>query len=81
MMHLCNTGYLEADAELQDHYDRYLFYIWLEDGSLFNLVLLEAGLAKVTTYPPNVEYVDFYIKAQESALENGLGLRAESAFD
>lgn len=73
--------YLEADIEETDRYGRHLFYIWLEDGILFNLTLLQQGYATITTYPPNLKYVDFFIPAQESARENGLGLWSGSVYE
>lgn len=70
--------YLERDIEEHDHYGRFLFYIWLEDGTLLNWDLVRQGYATVTTYPPNVKYVDYFIQAQERARTEGLGLWSTS---
>ena len=48
---------LEFDVERLDRYGRTLAYVWL-DSELFNETLVARGFAQVTTYPPNVRYVD-----------------------
>jgi micrococcal nuclease len=64
---------LEFDDERRDQYGRVLAYIW-DDGKLFNRVLVAKGFATVTTYPPNVRYVDRFVSAQRRArgAERGL---------
>ncbi len=64
---------LEFDIERLDQYGRTLAYIWLR-GKLFNEMLLAEGYAQVTTYPPNVKYVDRFLGAQRAAREAGRGL-------
>lgn len=71
---LGNTVWLEYDVEPHDHYDRHLCYVWLADGSLFNLTLVRQGYAVLMTYPPNVKYVEWLTSAQEKAREEGKGL-------
>ena len=44
---------------------------------MFNKTLLEEGHAKVTTYPPNVRYVDNFTALQKQAREAGKGIWAE----
>lgn len=66
--------YLEYDVEENDRYDRHLCYVWLADGSLFNLELLCEGYAVLLTWPPNVKYVDWFTKAQAQAREAKKGL-------
>ena len=48
---------LESDVELLDRYGRTLAYVCL-GSELFNETLVARGFAQVTTYPPNVKYVD-----------------------
>jgi micrococcal nuclease len=60
---------LEFDIELLDRYDRTLAYVWLGD-ELFNEVLVARGFAQVSTYPPNVKYVDRFLAAQREARSN-----------
>lgn len=64
---------LEFDVEKQDQYDRLLAYVWLGD-SMFNEVLVAEGYAQVSTYPPNVKYVERFTAAQKTAREAGKGL-------
>jgi micrococcal nuclease len=64
---------LEFDVERTDRYGRTLAYVW-SDGRLFNRVLVARGFAQVATYPPNVKYVDVFLKAQKHARDNGRGL-------
>ncbi|NIN72199.1 MAG: hypothetical protein GTO46_09840 [Gemmatimonadetes bacterium] len=71
---------LERDVELRDQYDRMLAYVWI-DGLQVNWVLVRQGWALLATYPPNVQYVDWYTEAQRRAREDGVGLWAVGGFD
>jgi micrococcal nuclease len=64
---------LEFDVEHTDRYGRTLAYVWI-DGRLFNEVLVRQGFASVSTYPPNVTYVDRFLAAQRVAREQERGL-------
>jgi micrococcal nuclease len=64
---------LEFDVQRRDQYGRTLAYVWLGDR-LFNRVLVARGFAQVATYPPNVKYVEQFIRAQRSAREHDRGL-------
>lgn len=57
---------LEFDVERIDRYGRTLAYVWRGD-ELFNETLVRRGYAFVTTYPPNVRYVDRFLSAQREA--------------
>lgn len=69
---------LEKDVSETDRYGRLLRYVWLQNDAgwlLVNLELLRLGLAQVTTYPPDVKYVDaLYLPAQQVAVAAGIGL-------
>jgi micrococcal nuclease len=71
---------LERDVSETDRFGRLLRYVWLEpddeDGEwrMVNLELLLGGFAQVTTYPPDVKYVDLFLAAQREAREAGRGL-------
>ena len=69
---------LEKDVSETDQYGRLLRYVWVQSGGgwlLVNLELLRMGLATVTTYPPDVKYVDWlYLPAQHEAQAAGIGL-------
>lgn len=64
---------LEFDVQQRDHYGRLLAYVWL-DGVMFNKTLLEAGMAQISTYPPNTKYVDEFVELARIARENNVGL-------
>jgi micrococcal nuclease len=64
---------LEYDVEREDRYGRTLAYVWLGD-ELFNETLVRQGYALVTTFPPDVRYVDRFAAAQRDAREHGRGL-------
>lgn len=67
---------LEYDVDKYDRYGRTLAYVYLEDGTFLNQYLIEKGYAVLMTYPPNVKYVDLFIKLQEEARNNKKGLWA-----
>jgi micrococcal nuclease len=67
------TVELEFDAERTDRFDRTLAYVWL-DGALFNERLVRSGYAVVTTFPPNVRYVERFTAAQREARDEQRGL-------
>lgn len=67
---------LEFDVSDRDAYGRLLAYVWL-DGNLFNRSLIESGMAVVSTYPPDIKYSADFVKEQERARTNKLGLWAE----
>lgn len=53
---------------------RALAYLYLPDGTMFNEVLLEKGYAQVATFPPNVEYLQEFGRAQKEARRNERGI-------
>jgi micrococcal nuclease len=66
---------LERDISERDRYGRLLRYVWLADGTLVNEELLRLGLAQVSTYPPDVRYVESrYLPAQDEAQAAGQGM-------
>lgn len=75
-----STVWLEKDVSETDRYGRLLRDVWLRDdtrpsGWLFvNLELVAEGFAQVSTYPPDVRYVDALVDAQRAARDAGLGL-------
>lgn len=64
---------LEFDIEERDKYGRLLAYAYL-DGQMYNKLLLEKGYAQVSTYPPNVKYVDDFVAIQKQAREDKVGM-------
>lgn len=65
---------LEFDVAETDRYGRLLAYVYLEDGTFYNELLLREGYAQVMTVPPNVKYADHFLKVQQEAREAGRGL-------
>ena len=72
---------LEKDVSERDQYGRLLRNVWLErDGgwTFVNLALVADGYALVSTYPPDVKYVEVLLAAQRAAREDERGLWAGS---
>ena len=70
--------YLEKDVSETDRYGRLLRDIWLVDSGgsmvLINLELVRMGYAQVTTFPPDVKYVDLLTAAEQKAKADHAGL-------
>jgi len=64
---------LEFDVERRDQFGRTLAYVWLAER-LFNERLVRDGFANVSTFPPNVKYVDRFRAAQRDARSHDRGL-------
>ena len=65
---------LEYDIQRQDRYRRTLPYVYLEDGTFFNALLVKEGYAQVATYSPNVKYETLFLKLQQNARAKHKGL-------
>lgn len=74
-MYLGNsTVELEFDVQERDKYNRLLAYVYCRNGEMFNEKLLRSGYASISTYPPNVKYVENFeeiIKNRDSSLLYG----------
>ncbi|HIP95694.1 MAG TPA: hypothetical protein EYH32_00580 [Anaerolineae bacterium] len=68
------TVYLEKDVSETDRYGRLLRYVHLADGTFVNAELVRLGYAQVATYPPDVKYVDLFLRLQHEARQAGRGL-------
>lgn len=66
--------YLQYDAEKRDRYDRLLAYAWTVDGVFINEQLLQQGLAALTIQPPNLQYAEQLIAAQQHAMQHKKGI-------
>lgn len=64
---------LEFDIEREDRFGRTLAYVWL-NGRLLNQRLVREGFANVSTFPPNVKYVERFLAAQRDARSQDRGL-------
>jgi micrococcal nuclease len=70
---------LEPDVLARDQYDRRLAYVW-KDYRLVNWLLVRQGWAVQLTYPPNVQFVQWFSAAERQARAENLGLWALSGF-
>jgi micrococcal nuclease len=64
---------LEFDIEREDRFGRTWAYVRL-NGRLFNERLVREGFAHVSTFPPNVRYVERFLAAQREARSHDRGL-------
>ena len=71
---------LERDVTLTDRYGRLLAYVWV-GPTLVNEAMVHDGWAVLYTVPPNVKYVERFMRAQNEARTRGAGLWAERGFD
>lgn len=71
---------LEKDISEEDQFGRLLRYVYLQDGTFVNAVLVGSGLAVAAAYPPDTKFQESLILAQKHAEDNGRGLwRTEEA--
>jgi micrococcal nuclease len=66
--------WLERDVSQTDRFGRLLRYVWLDPDMLVNDLLVADGYAQVSTFPPDVRYVDTFSASQRAAQEAGRGL-------
>ena len=65
---------LTFDVQKTDRYGRVLAYVYLENGIFLNQYLVEKGYAVVSTFPPNVKFVEIFTKAEKLARNKKFGL-------
>ncbi len=63
---------LEFDVQERDQYGRLLAYVYL-GNEMFNKTLLREGYATLSTYPPNVKYVEQFTALEKEAKAAGVG--------
>jgi len=61
------------DVDPLDRYERYLLYLWTEDGRFVNGELVAAGDAETLTVEPNDEYAALFAAAEQAARASGAG--------
>lgn len=69
--------YVETDGPLQDDYDRYLGYLWYQDGNemkMYNAEILREGLARVAYIKEGVRHLDMLYDAQYEAKDQKLNV-------
>ncbi len=72
-MLLNQTVRIIYDVTELDKYGRHLVYVYLQDGTFFNLEIIRAGWARTMTIAPNVKYAELFAQAQQEAREQGRG--------
>lgn len=82
------TVYLQKDVSETDRYGRLLRYVWTDRPSsnnpsnaeirskCFNAALLAGGYAQLSTFPPDLKYVDLFRQIQNVARQANMGLWA-----
>ncbi len=58
----------------RDKYGRFLAHIWLEDGTLFNELLLQQGFAEFANYGNVTMWDGRYQQAQNETIAAQMGL-------
>jgi endonuclease YncB( thermonuclease family) len=69
-----STVRVERDVEMKDPYDRYLLYVWNDQGEFVNRSLVQTGRAKAVLYPPNDKYWPQISRAGDDAEQERPGL-------
>ncbi|WP_328844807.1 thermonuclease family protein [Streptomyces sp. NBC_00258] len=64
----------ERDVELTDRYDRYLLYVWNDQGVFVNESLVRSGHATAVLFPPNDKHWPGISRAEDAARQAGAGL-------
>lgn len=65
---------LVKDVSETDRYGRLLRYVYLEDGTFVNEVLIKKGYAHAATFPPDVLFNKLFLADMQSARAAELGL-------
>jgi micrococcal nuclease len=83
MLPVGRTVWLEADVTDTDRFDRLLRHVWVTEGDepdgaafLSGEVLVREGYAQISTFPPDVKYVERFEAAQDAAVATNAGLWA-----
>jgi micrococcal nuclease len=71
---LGQTVFLEKDVSETDQFGRLLRYVWLDEVTMVNALLVAEGYAQVTTFPPDVKHVELFLDLERAAREDALGL-------
>ncbi|MET9516537.1 thermonuclease family protein [Streptomyces sp. NPDC002994] len=69
-----STVRIERDKDLKDRYDRYLLYVWNEQGEFVNESLARTGHAEAVLFEPNDKHWPTISQAGDAAELNDSGL-------
>lgn len=75
------TVRLEKDVSETDKYGRLLRFVYLEDGTFVNEILVREGYAYASAYTPDVTRKELFAEAEKDARENHRGLWALDTCD
>ena len=65
---------LAYNVQRKDRYKRTLAYVYLEDGTFLNALLVKEGYATAATFPPNVKYSEYFVKLEREARAQKKGM-------
>lgn len=68
-----STVWAAPDQDPLDRYERWLFYLWTEDGRFVNYELVAAGDAEPLRVEPNVTYDPLFVAATAQAQATDAG--------
>lgn len=68
---------LELDVQRYDRYKRTLAYVYLDDDTFLNALLVKEGYARAATFPPNVKYAEYFVKLEREARTQKKGMWKE----
>jgi len=71
---------VEYDRQRRDKYQRALVHLFLPDGEHVNVSMVKQGLASALIIPPNLQYTEEMIRAEQYAEQNRLGIWALSDY-
>ncbi len=69
-----STVRFTPDRDVRDDYGRTLLYLWNEDGTFVNQVLVERGYARAVLFEPNDRHIAGMRAAEERARSGDRGL-------
>ena len=65
---------MEFDQERNDRHGRLLAYVFLENGTMVNELLVKRGFARVFPNPPNLKYFSLLLDSQRQAMVERVGI-------
>jgi micrococcal nuclease len=66
--------FLEKEVGESEQLGPLLRYVWLEDGTMVNALLVAGGYAQVSTFPPDGKYAEDFLILEGTACQDRVGL-------
>ncbi len=76
-----NEVYVEYDREPTDRYGRTLAYLYLDENTMVNALILSDGYAQVMMIAPNNKYAEYFQELEDEAKSRNAGLWSTGVFD